>query len=649
MAFGSQYKNKGNTYNNAYWDGLKDTVNGVKVSGGVTVTGKTDPNKGVKIGNTLVSGGADIDFTTPAPTTSKSGTTQNTTTANSNGSLSSIGNNNTNSNKGLVSTRPYLYSRGEKYGYSQSDMDKYIGWDDSMKSATVGGQVLGTPSQIINGVSYYDKNTLDNAFDNFVQSTGATNINEYQQGSLADAESARKALNKLLASPDMGLSEFKQSDIAKNIYEQYNLSGSEAASRALTANYGGNIGGMDSFSAAQAARVKYAHKNEAEKAVLDAYNAYIQNLVNAANTVSGYSKQNAELYENAANGRTDRGIKQQQADDTTKLNDSNIKAQDTQTRIAANELYANLTGKISDEIMNMNNPYLNSDGTLKSPDIDYQARINANNERLKDPNISTEDKNAIEQDNEYLGYARIVKTGMDKWKQYANTGYFGQPTPYSKQPDSSTVIEADKDRKSAYDLAKLSAESQENIANTEAQTQRQANQLNYDLGVKTLEEEARQYNTLSADKRAELDYNIMSLQASGNEADKERAAELITAAIQGGGQLKINSDGTYGVSYDAYNKALNSTISTSDQSSSDATEQNSSSSISNSVQQFINDHINNTNDDISQSDLIEMMKQYGGGYGLGMEDYKNILRTNGIAPDLLDNYQINSNGYLEEK
>ena len=44
-----------------------------------------------------------------------------------------------------------------------------------------------------------------------------------------------------------------------------------------------------------------------------------------------------------------------------------------------------------------------------------------------------------------------------------------------------------------------------------------------------------------------------------------------------------------------------------------------------------------------------MMKQYGGGYGLGMEDYKNILRTNGIAPDLLDNYQINSDGYLEEK
>lgn len=121
MAFGSQYKNKGNTYNNAYWDGLKNTVNGVKVSGGVTVTGKTDPNKGVKIGNTLVSGGADIDFTTPAPTASKSGTTQNTAAANSNSSLSSTGNNNTNSNKGLVSTRPYLYSRGEKYGYSQSD------------------------------------------------------------------------------------------------------------------------------------------------------------------------------------------------------------------------------------------------------------------------------------------------------------------------------------------------------------------------------------------------------------------------------------------------------------------------------------------------------------------------------------------------
>jgi hypothetical protein len=69
-----------------------------------------------------------------------------------------------------TATRPYLYTLGQKYGMSNSDVDAIIGWDSDTGQVSIGGKVVGTPDAIVDGTSYWsDTSALDNAFNNYIR------------------------------------------------------------------------------------------------------------------------------------------------------------------------------------------------------------------------------------------------------------------------------------------------------------------------------------------------------------------------------------------------------------------------------------------------------------------------------------------------
>ena len=74
---------------------------------------------------------------------------------------------------GKTATRPHLYTLGKKYGMSQNDVDKLIGWDDSTGQMSFGGKNVGTPDTVVDGTSYWsDTSTLDNAFRDYITRSG---------------------------------------------------------------------------------------------------------------------------------------------------------------------------------------------------------------------------------------------------------------------------------------------------------------------------------------------------------------------------------------------------------------------------------------------------------------------------------------------
>lgn len=74
-----------------------------------------------------------------------------------------------------TATRPYLYTLGQKYGMSNSDVDKIIGWDSATGQVSIGGKTIGTPDAVVDGASYWsDTSVLDNAFKDYISRSGST-------------------------------------------------------------------------------------------------------------------------------------------------------------------------------------------------------------------------------------------------------------------------------------------------------------------------------------------------------------------------------------------------------------------------------------------------------------------------------------------
>ena len=80
-------------------------------------------------------------------------------------------------------------------------------------------------------------------------------------------------------------SKFLESDIAKKIEDEYNQKANKAASRAITAYYGGNIGGTDSYSIAKAKQARMEVEQEKQKVLNETYGEYAKEYPNYINNL----------------------------------------------------------------------------------------------------------------------------------------------------------------------------------------------------------------------------------------------------------------------------------------------------------------------------------------------------------------------------
>ena len=241
----------------------------------------------------------------------------------------------------MSATRPYLYSLGKKYGMSNSDVDKLIGWDNDTKQVSFGGKVIGTPDALGDGVSYWkDTSKLDTAFNDYISRSGTARtptvaVSQENDGLFAKYNQEYEDLKN--TNPF-------ETEVGKSILAKYDLSGLQARDNAVASGSASNGGNIDSYAAANALRQQASLVSQGQQAALDAHQQKIDN-------VRGL------LSDMGVN--IDRVFNQ---DQTAKNNE-----------IARAEVEAGITGTVPVSLEIKNNMYLNEDGTIKDQykDIDF--------------------------------------------------------------------------------------------------------------------------------------------------------------------------------------------------------------------------------------------------------------------------------------
>lgn len=176
---------------------------------------------------------------------------------------------------GKTKVRDYMYSLGQKYGMSSSDVDKLISWDNNTKEISFGGKKIGTPETIVDGVSYTsDTSIYDNAFEDYVNRTGTTRsketaVNQENEGLFKKYNQEYEDLKK--TNPFM-------TDEAKAIMGKYDLAGLQARDNAVASGGASNGGNIDSYASANAMRQQAGLISQGQSAVLDAHQQKIDNI-----------------------------------------------------------------------------------------------------------------------------------------------------------------------------------------------------------------------------------------------------------------------------------------------------------------------------------------------------------------------------------
>lgn len=286
-----------------------------------------------------------------------------------------------------TATRPYLYTLGQKYGMSNSDVDKIIGWDSATGQVSIGGKTIGTPDAVVDGASYWsDTSVLDNAFKDYISRSGSTYNTSVNNA--AYNQSMTSAINKNNEYFDMVKSDhdkvnskyddifnYANSDVTKsdeyqsaydNIMPSYTLAAMQGRKSQTASGAASNGGNVDSFSAANALRQQAAltakGQQLAHQAGLEAYQARIQN---ARNILSDLGVYNSGVYS---------AMSDSIGHDRTTANDI-INNEETAKNndVARKSEIASVTGYTPDEWVVSNNPYMNEDGTIKEQykDVDF--------------------------------------------------------------------------------------------------------------------------------------------------------------------------------------------------------------------------------------------------------------------------------------
>lgn len=268
-----------------------------------------------------------------------------------------------------TATRPYLYSLGQKYGMSQSDVDKIIQWDNDAQQLILGGKTVGTPDSVVDGVSYWsDTSVLDNAFNDYINRTGITlsdaTLQAQHNNGISDKINTLWGLQTNDHNDLTNMYKKEYEDIkntnpftteeAKAILAKYDLAGLQGRDNAVASGSASNGGNIDSYSAANAMRQQASLTNQGQMAVLEAHQQKIDNARSILEGLGAYQKDSYAGMQNTI------GVQQTEAQ---RLFDNNETAKNND--VARKAQIAEVTGYSPDEWVVSNNPYMNDDGTIK--------------------------------------------------------------------------------------------------------------------------------------------------------------------------------------------------------------------------------------------------------------------------------------------
>lgn len=330
--------------------------------------------------------------------------------------------------QGKTAIRPYFYNLGAKYGLGQADIDKQLSFDDTTGEVTFGGKNMGRPDAISDGVSYWNPEVLDTSFNDYITRTGTSRTT----GELVK-QGNDNLLNKYSDFYDTSMQDYKDlketdpfsTSEAKAILGKYDLSAMQGRDNALASGTASNGGNVDSYSAANAMRQQASLYSVGQQAVLDAYDRKVNN----ANT----------KLSNARQILSDMGVNIERMFNQDETARNNQVSRDVAT--------AEVTGKVPSSMSYSNNPYFNTNGTLKNEGIDYQAIINNAKAQMEQTDNAAEKSN-LEATIKYATQARAYKImNNPAYAKYAD----GIVTPQSEQTEQGRQF--DKQIQSAENLA----------------------------------------------------------------------------------------------------------------------------------------------------------------------------------------------------
>lgn len=366
---------------------------------------------------------------------------------------------------GKTATRPHLYTLGKKYGMSQNDVDKLIGWDDSTGQISFGGKNIGTPDTVVDGTSYWsDTSTLDNAFRDYITRSGTTipsgvNNAAYNQRMQSAGNKNDGLYSEILKDKDkignmyQGVFDYANSDVTKSdeyksafekVMPEYLLNAMQGRDNAVASSAGSNGGNIDSFAAANALRQQAAltakGQSLAHQMGLEAYQARIQH---AKDILS-----NLGVYNDSVYGKIDKTIQNDSSlaqqyfdnDETAKNNDTTRKS-----TMASVSGYTPSDWTIQNDAFLKN--FVDDNGKLKSEyyNTDFQDLINK----------------AKASGNADLANKYAILRGLK---------IFGDFTNYGKYLNEGDVSYVKPNRTADYDLTKQQIDSAERISKANNET-----------------------------------------------------------------------------------------------------------------------------------------------------------------------------------
>ena len=290
--------------------------------------------------------------------------------------------------QGLSPTRSYLYSLGTKMGLSNRDIDNQLKYDDRTGEVYFGGKSLGKTQANVDGVSYYDSDTLNSAFNDYVNRAGITAPKE---------QLAQQLWQNLVGNykdyyDNMVKENPYTNEVGKSILSKYDLAGYTAGNNAAASGAASNGGNIDSFAAGNAMRNQAALIAMGQEKALAAQN---QKLERARDILSNMGVDAEKIFN---------------ASETEKNND-----------VTRNATIADVTGYTPEQWTYANNPYLNGDGTLRNENLDYKAIMEDARAKLKNEKDATERERLNNVINS-AAQARAIKLGS----RYNSDGRYTQ-------------------------------------------------------------------------------------------------------------------------------------------------------------------------------------------------------------------------------
>lgn len=379
-------------------------------------------------------------------------------------------------------TKPYLYSLGQAYGMSESEVDKLIGWTDTGE-ISFGGKNIGAPDAVVDGASYWhDTSKLDEAFNDYISRSGTTR---------SKAETVNQENEKLFSKlygeyDDLKKTNPFETEEGKSILAKYSLAGLQGRDNEVASGSASNGGNIDSFSAANALRQQASLVNQGQSAVLSAHQ---QKLDHARNLLSDIGVHIDRVYNQ---------------DETTKQNEFDRSETVKNNETARLSEQASVTGYIPEKWSGIqNDPFLkyfvDESGKLKSEhentDFQYlynEAKANGDDELANNYAILRGLKifGNLSEYGKYLGTGNIAyykpkrTADYDLTKQQIDSGekismagletekYTADKNAEAQKQIADTEAEIAKySTDAATEQTKINAQSSENIANAQLSAQ----------------------------------------------------------------------------------------------------------------------------------------------------------------------------------